>query len=290
MADGNAAPRQQGAHPSCVDKNEWMKLVLADETLTSATKTVAIRIALHHNSTTGQCDPGAETLSKGVNLTERAVQKAVAALRDAGFIEWTTPKGRRNVYTLKRINVWRAQESASAPTTPPNERSGAGTNAGSGVTDKPTNAGSGVGTNAGSGVVRTAVQGPPRTVVRTNTGRSNPGTNPGTTNPGAGGDEGGAGPADSYVFESGVIRLNDRDFSNWKAAYPNLNLAGELTAMAGWAKRLMSEGKDWFDILPMQLAKKDREAKQSRERSRIEAESRAKYMTEQAARSSRPAI
>jgi hypothetical protein len=99
-----------------------------------------------------------------------------------------------------------------------------------------------------------------------------------------------ASPSESYAFETGIIRLNERDWEQWKRSYPNLNLAGELTAMAGWAERLKAEGKNWFQVLPNQLVKKDREAREARERSRIEAESRARFMTEQAAKSSRPAI
>jgi hypothetical protein len=91
-----------------------------------------------------------------------------------------------------------------------------------------------------------------------------------------------------YAFEAGIIKLNDTDFERWRRAYPNINLAGELTAMADWASRLKAEGKNWFTVIPNQLIKLERTAKREREESRMAVEARAK----QGARSApgRPAI
>ena len=61
-----------------------------------------------------------------------------------------------------------------------------------------------------------------------------------------------------YAFESGVIRLKQKDFDQWKAAYSHLDLAAELTAMTEWAGTL--ELGRWFPAVSNNLAKKNREA------------------------------
>jgi uncharacterized protein YdaU (DUF1376 family) len=81
----------------------------------------------------------------------------------------------------------------------------------------------------------------------------------------------------TYVFEAGVIKLNERDWDRWHAAYPNINLAGELTSMADWAGRLKAEGKNWFTVFPNKLIKLEREAKKQREEIRAAAEAQAKH-------------
>jgi uncharacterized protein YdaU (DUF1376 family) len=79
-----------------------------------------------------------------------------------------------------------------------------------------------------------------------------------------------------YAFEAGIIRLNQADWDRWLKAYPNINLAGELTSMADWASRLKAEGKNWFTVIPNQLIKLERTARKEREESRMAAEARAK--------------
>jgi uncharacterized protein YdaU (DUF1376 family) len=59
-----------------------------------------------------------------------------------------------------------------------------------------------------------------------------------------------------YAFESGVIRLNARDFERWKSAYPDLSLEAELEGLAGWA----SEQKNWFNAVAGALTKKQRQS------------------------------
>ena len=58
-----------------------------------------------------------------------------------------------------------------------------------------------------------------------------------------------------YAFECGVIKLNERDFNRWKAAFPNIELVGELTGMAGWAAKT----DNWFYAVSSLLAKRNRE-------------------------------
>lgn len=113
MEDSNAAPRQQGAHASLFDKAVWIESVLADKSLNSSAKTVAMRLALHHNSTTGRCDPSIPTIAEGVDLSTRMVGKCLAALNEAGFVSWTPGKLNRNRYTLERIFIGQKSEQPS---------------------------------------------------------------------------------------------------------------------------------------------------------------------------------
>ncbi|MCP2082740.1 UNVERIFIED_ORG: hypothetical protein J2W74_003926 [Methylorubrum zatmanii] len=172
MANGNAELRQQGVHPSCVDKNEWMAAVLADENLVCSAVKVAVRLALHHNTTTGQCNPSIETLARGTNLKARAVHNAISALRDAGFLTWTTPAGGSSNYRLKRIVIGRQRDAADVrPSAPDAATAPLRGDAGGG--DLPLHGGAGEGC--------TGMQGDPCTVVHTNPGNSNPGREPVST-------------------------------------------------------------------------------------------------------------
>ncbi len=65
----------------------------------------------------------------------------------------------------------------------------------------------------------------------------------------------------SYFFEAGIIRLNEADFRKWERDFPNLNLAGELRGLAGWATEEAKTGRSWFFAVPGALAKRDREAR-----------------------------
>lgn len=60
-----------------------------------------------------------------------------------------------------------------------------------------------------------------------------------------------------YAFESGVIRLNQRDFDSWQQAYSHLELRAELLSMSEWA----AQQKNWFHALQAALAKRNREVK-----------------------------
>jgi hypothetical protein len=63
--------------------------------------------------------------------------------------------------------------------------------------------------------------------------------------------------AKSYAFEAGVIRLLDKDFNQWKAAYQHLDLEAELLSLAEWAEQQRS----WFNAVKGALAKRNREAR-----------------------------
>lgn len=61
-----------------------------------------------------------------------------------------------------------------------------------------------------------------------------------------------------YAFESGVIRLNQRDFELWKANFTNLDVGAELLAMTEWA----GQQRSWFNAVKGALAKKNQQAKE----------------------------
>jgi uncharacterized protein YdaU (DUF1376 family) len=63
--------------------------------------------------------------------------------------------------------------------------------------------------------------------------------------------------APPYAFESGVIRLNQRDFEQWKGAYSHLDLAAELLSLSEWA----SQQRSWFNAVKGALAKRNRDAR-----------------------------
>lgn len=67
----------------------------------------------------------------------------------------------------------------------------------------------------------------------------------------------------AYAFEDGVIRLKQRDFDSWRAAYSHLDLAAELLSLSKWAE---SEGKNWFHAVKGALAKRNREVKAAGQR------------------------
>jgi len=61
----------------------------------------------------------------------------------------------------------------------------------------------------------------------------------------------------TYFFESGIIRLTEKDFKNWEAAFTNLELRAELIGLTEWAG---SQAK-WFHAVSGALAKRNREIK-----------------------------
>lgn len=73
-----------------------------------------------------------------------------------------------------------------------------------------------------------------------------------------------------YAFESGVIRLIERDLERWRKAFPNLSLEAELIGLSAWAE----QQSNWFNAVSGALAKKQREALLAIERVRAEAVSK----------------
>lgn len=70
--------------------------------------------------------------------------------------------------------------------------------------------------------------------------------------------------ATTYAFESGIIRLCEKDFSNWQASFSYLDLKAELIGLTQWAGE---QGPDrWFFAVSGALAKRNREAKSGRQK------------------------
>jgi hypothetical protein len=69
-------------------------------------------------------------------------------------------------------------------------------------------------------------------------------------------------PTPKYAFESGVIRLTEKDFSRWQTSFSHLDVPAELEALAGWAEQQIS----WFNAVAGALAKRNRAAKEMKER------------------------
>lgn len=63
------------------------------------------------------------------------------------------------------------------------------------------------------------------------------------------------GGSSAYAFESGVIRLNQRDLDAWKAAFSHLDVPAELTGLSEWA----SKQPRWFFAVSGALAKRNRD-------------------------------
>lgn len=63
------------------------------------------------------------------------------------------------------------------------------------------------------------------------------------------------GAPSKYFFESGVIRLSEKDFRKWRESFSNLDLRAELIGLAQWAE----QQKDWFFAVSGALAKRNRE-------------------------------
>lgn len=65
-----------------------------------------------------------------------------------------------------------------------------------------------------------------------------------------------------YAFESGPIKLNQRDFEQWNRAFSHLDLPAELLSLTEWA----SQQRSWFNAVKGALAKRNREVKAAGER------------------------
>lgn len=72
--------------------------------------------------------------------------------------------------------------------------------------------------------------------------------------------------AKEYVFEGEVIKLKQKDFDDWKRAYPDLNIYAECVVRDGWLKQQPeSERKRWFMSTAAYFAKQnDRRRQQNK--------------------------
>lgn len=67
-----------------------------------------------------------------------------------------------------------------------------------------------------------------------------------------------------YAFNSGIIRLTEKGFSDWERAFSYLDLRAELTGLTKWAGEQGPE--NWFFAVSGALAKRNREEKLRREK------------------------
>jgi uncharacterized protein YdaU (DUF1376 family) len=86
-----------------------------------------------------------------------------------------------------------------------------------------------------------------------------------------------------YAIDQGKVRLTYDDLERWQTLYPSINVAGEVTGMAGWLNDKAREGKNWFQIAQGALNKRDRERRKEIEDHRIKVEAAAKHGAVQAA-------
>jgi len=69
-------------------------------------------------------------------------------------------------------------------------------------------------------------------------------------------------PGKAYAFESGVIRLNSRDFEQWKANFSHIDVGAELLALTEWA----GQQRSWFNAVKGALAKKNQQARERKDK------------------------
>ena len=65
----------------------------------------------------------------------------------------------------------------------------------------------------------------------------------------------------TYAFESGIVRLSEKDFKKWEIAFPRLDLRAELTGLSEWANQ---QSDRWFFALSGALAKRNRTVLEAR--------------------------
>ena len=65
------------------------------------------------------------------------------------------------------------------------------------------------------------------------------------------------GQCSKYAFESGSIRLSEKDFKQWESAFSHLDLRAELLSLTEWA----GQQQKWFFAVSGALAKRNREVK-----------------------------
>jgi len=70
------------------------------------------------------------------------------------------------------------------------------------------------------------------------------------------------GAPSKYFFETGCIRLTERDFRKWQDAFGNLELKAELISLAQWA----GTQPDWFFAVSGALAKRNRQIGEARKK------------------------
>lgn len=101
--NSNPSRTSQASSPSWpikafADRDDWLKLLLAvdSDALSSSAKVVAIRIALHHNVESGQCNPTIGRLALGTGMSESTVRRMIRELEEAGWLGVDRTRGRHS--------------------------------------------------------------------------------------------------------------------------------------------------------------------------------------------------
>jgi hypothetical protein len=68
-----------------LERDDWMRAILASDLTHHVLVRVGITIALHLNVDTGQCNPSYPTLARESGVSERSIYRLVAALEHAGW-------------------------------------------------------------------------------------------------------------------------------------------------------------------------------------------------------------
>lgn len=88
MALASSADKSSRAVATFADRDEWLRAVTTDKTLSLAVRVVATRMMLYLNLKTGQCNPAYSTLSVETGVHRATVIRAINSLVAAG---WLTP-------------------------------------------------------------------------------------------------------------------------------------------------------------------------------------------------------
>ncbi|MET4788260.1 hypothetical protein ABIF64_000438 [Bradyrhizobium japonicum] len=88
------------AHPikTFRDRDEWMRHLLAIDiaTLSHGAKILAMRVALHLNVETGQCNPSMAMLAEGTGTSESTVRRMLHELEQQGWVSVDRSQGRHS--------------------------------------------------------------------------------------------------------------------------------------------------------------------------------------------------
>ncbi|MFW5829122.1 MAG: hypothetical protein ACOCXA_02570 [Planctomycetota bacterium] len=208
-----------------LERLAWLQSVAADRRMAGASLAVAVRLAWHCNTATGDARPSVVSLAEAISIDERTARRALRRLADASYIEGELSMGGRSRCTSYRLINPGTDAPVTAPANP-------GTDAP--VTNKP---------------------GHPRPETRASTSR-----NPGTDAPRTGTEQGqnkdclpkAMLPAGAELSEAGLraeesgAAFTLKGGSIWHppkalidkldAAYPDINREAEMGKAAAWCE------------------------------------------------------
>ncbi len=83
------------------ERDIWLSVLLSTTAIGDGDKVLGTRLSVHHNFTTGQCNPSYVALARGTGKTLSAIPKQLKRLENGGFIRRKGSKGRHsNSYEL----------------------------------------------------------------------------------------------------------------------------------------------------------------------------------------------